>query len=121
MIRVDAGHRDVERIRFDDDVSQCPQPQPAERFATGVGDRPHLSLRVGAGTLYPHLFDELLGRQSLDGPVQAAHGDIGPQRHVLLFGEKSQLVTVHRPALLQCGEEKDPNGRHATTLARVVA
>ena len=106
---VEPGHRDVERIRLDDDVAQCAQSQPAERFASRIGDRPHLSLRVRTRTFDADLLDQFLSGQPLDRSVQAADRDVGPQRHVLLFGQKPKLMAVHRATLLQGSEEKDPD------------
>ena len=51
--------------------------------------------------------------ETLDGLVEAADGDVGPVVHVLLLGEKSQLVAVHRTLNGERAEDVETHGRHA--------
>ena len=88
------------------DLAQCPQAQSADGFTSSIGDRPYLPLRVGAGTLDADLVNEILGRQSLDRPVQPTDGDVAPQAHVLLFGEQPQLMAVHGPRAFSAARMK---------------
>ena len=94
--------------------------QVVEHRTTGPGDAVHLPLGIAALALGPHLGQQPLASQPLQLAVERADGDVSPEVDVLLLGQEAQLVPVHVPAPRKGVEDVQANGRHGTTLARVV-
>ena len=112
--------REVDGVGPQPYLAQGLVAQRVELLATGVGDRVDRAGGQVACAFGADRFDDALVGHPVQGAVERADLDVGPQLGAVGLSLAADLVAVHRPRCGEGAENEQPNATHLPTQTRVV-